>query len=98
MPGVGVAVEMGLVLGEDLAQVAGVHDEDPVQDFTAYAADPRSMIAFIRGACGAVSRTRIPSARKTSSNIAVNFASRSRIKNVKPPVRSPNSRIRFRAC
>ncbi|MFL6051460.1 MAG: integrase core domain-containing protein [Actinoallomurus sp.] len=77
-----MCVEVGLVLGEDRAQVAGVHDEDPVQEFTAYAPDP--VIAFIRGACGAVSRTRFPSARKTSSNIAVNFASRSRIKNLKP--------------
>jgi hypothetical protein len=33
-------VEMGLVLGEDLAQVAFVHDEDPVEEFTAYAAHP----------------------------------------------------------
>jgi hypothetical protein len=29
-----------LVLGEDSAETAGVHDEDPVQEFTAYAADP----------------------------------------------------------
>jgi hypothetical protein len=35
-----MGVEVGLVLGEDLAQVAGVHDEDPVQEFTAYAAHP----------------------------------------------------------
>jgi phosphoglycerate dehydrogenase-like enzyme len=33
-------VEMGLVLGEDFAQVAFVHDEDPVEEFTAYAAHP----------------------------------------------------------
>jgi hypothetical protein len=35
-----VDVEMGLIFGENLAQVVGVHDEDPVQEFTAYAADP----------------------------------------------------------
>jgi hypothetical protein len=34
-----MCVDVGLVLGEDLAQVAGVYDEDPVQEFTAYAAD-----------------------------------------------------------
>jgi hypothetical protein len=65
---------MGLIFGEDLAQVAGVHDEDPVEEFTAYAAHQRSMIAFIRGACGAASMIWIPAARNTSSNIAVNFA------------------------
>jgi hypothetical protein len=27
-----VLIEIGLVLGEDLAQVCGVHDEDPVED------------------------------------------------------------------
>src|SRR5690348_13670782 len=32
-----VPVEMGLVLGEDLAQVRGVDDEDPVEKFAAYA-------------------------------------------------------------
>lgn len=31
---------MGLILGQDLAQVAGVHDEDPVEEFTANVADP----------------------------------------------------------
>jgi hypothetical protein len=31
---------MGLVLGEDLAQVRGVDDEDPVEEFAAYAAYP----------------------------------------------------------
>ena len=29
---------MGLALGEDLAQVAFVDDEDPVEEFAAYAA------------------------------------------------------------
>jgi hypothetical protein len=27
-----MSVEMGLVFGEDLAQVAGVHDENPVEE------------------------------------------------------------------
>jgi hypothetical protein len=34
----------------------------------------RSVIAFICGACGAVTTTRIPSVWMTSSNIAVNLA------------------------
>jgi transposase len=43
----------------------------------------RSAIAFIRGTCGAVSRTSTPTASNTASNAAVNFASRSRIRWVK---------------
>src|SRR5690348_1801898 len=35
-----MSVEMGFVLGEDLAQVPGVDDEDPVEEFAAYAAHP----------------------------------------------------------
>ena len=35
-----MGVEVGLVLGEDRAQVAFVHDEDPVEEFAAYAAHP----------------------------------------------------------
>jgi hypothetical protein len=49
------------------------------------------MIAFIRGACGAVSTTRMPSVLNTSSNNAVNLLSRSLIKNRKSPARSPGA-------
>ena len=35
-----VPVEVGLVLGQDLAQMRGVEDEDPVEEFAAYAAYP----------------------------------------------------------
>jgi hypothetical protein len=35
-----VPVEMGLVLVEGLAQVRGVDDEDPVEEFAAYATYP----------------------------------------------------------
>ena len=35
-----VPVEMGLILGQDLAQVRGVDDEHPVEDLAAYAAYP----------------------------------------------------------
>jgi hypothetical protein len=38
----------------------GVDDPYSVEDLAAYAADPRSMIAFMRGAPGAVSTTRMP--------------------------------------
>src|ERR1039457_1202223 len=35
-----VPVEMGLILGQDLAQVRGVDDKHPVEDLAAHAADP----------------------------------------------------------
>ena len=35
-----VPVEMGLILGQDLAEVRGVDDEYPVEDLVAYAAYP----------------------------------------------------------
>jgi hypothetical protein len=44
-----VPVEMGLILGQDLARVRGVDDEHPVEDLAAHPAQ-RSMIAFMRGA------------------------------------------------
>src|SRR6266498_283856 len=40
----------------------------------------------------------IPSVAKTASNAAVNFVSRSRIRNRYRPARSPRSMSRFRAC
>src|SRR5215475_5192418 len=44
----------------------------------------RSATAFMRGACGAVIMTVTPIEPNTASNAVVNFASRSRIKWVKP--------------
>ena len=41
---------------------------------------------------------RTPIAVNTASNAAVNFASRSRIKNFKPSARSSRFIIRLRAC
>jgi hypothetical protein len=40
----------------------------------------------------------MPSARNTSSNSAVNLLSRSRIRNLNEPARSPSSIIKFLAC
>ena len=34
------ALKVVLILGENLTQIRGVHDQDPVEDLTAYAADP----------------------------------------------------------
>ena len=40
------------ILGQDLAQVALVEDEQPVEDFAAQVPIIRSQIAFALGACG----------------------------------------------
>jgi hypothetical protein len=58
----------------------------------------RSAEAFARGARTGVRSTSIASPAKTASNAAVNFISRSRIKNRTQPRSSPDSMSRFRAC
>jgi hypothetical protein len=57
----------------------------------------RWAIAFIRGACGAVSATSMPIEADTASNAAVNLASRSRIRWVKRRPASSSSPARLRA-
>src|ERR1035441_7974404 len=51
----------------------------------------RSQIAFARGAWIGVLIIRMPAAVKTASNASVYLASRSLIRNFRPPVRSPRS-------
>jgi hypothetical protein len=51
----------------------------------------RSQIAFVRGAWTGVVMIRMPTAVKTASNASVYLASRSLIRNFRPPVRSPKS-------
>jgi hypothetical protein len=58
----------------------------------------RSAKAFARGARTGVRITRMPSGRKTSSKLAVNLASRSRIKNLTAFVRLASTSDRLRAC
>jgi hypothetical protein len=57
----------------------------------------RSAIAFIRGACGAVSAMSTPIEANTASNAAVNLASRSRIRWVKWRPASSRSAARLPA-
>jgi hypothetical protein len=68
-------VEMGLVLGQDLAQVGAFMMRIRSRSSRRTLPTHRSMMAFIRGACGAVSRIRMPSVLNTSSNNAVNLLS-----------------------
>ena len=58
----------------------------------------RSAYAFARGDRTGVLITRVPFPAKTSSNAAVNLLSRSRIRNLNRPARSPRSMSRLRAC
>src|ERR1035441_509371 len=58
----------------------------------------RSQIAFARGAWTGVLMMWMPAAVKTASNASVYLASRSLIRNFKPPARSPESMSVFRAC
>src|SRR4029453_13273531 len=58
----------------------------------------RSANAFARGAPTGVRKIRMPSEVKMASKVAVNFASRSRIKNLNCPMRSARSMSRLRAC
>ena len=58
----------------------------------------RSANALARGARTGVRMIRMPSERNTSSKLAVNLASRSRIRNVTGRARSASSNDRFLAC
>jgi len=55
-------------------------DQHSIQALAAGAADPRSAIAFARGAYAGVRTVCTPMAVNTASNAAVNLLSRSRIK------------------
>jgi hypothetical protein len=93
-----VPVEIALVLGEDLAQMCSVHNEDPVEEFVAYAAHP-PFHDRVHSRC-LRSGEHDPDALGLEHlmNRAVNLRSRSLIKNRKSLVRSPRWSIRLRAC
>jgi hypothetical protein len=92
------AVVVAQVLDEHAAQVVLVPDQCPVQTLRPHNAHHRSAKAFTRGARGGSSGSRYPPAANTVSNAAVNFVSRSRIKNRKQSTRSSRSISRLRAC
>src|SRR5437762_13621258 len=58
----------------------------------------RSAKEFARGDRTGVLMIRVPLLANISSNAAVNLLSRSRIRNLKWPTRSPRSMSRLRAC
>src|SRR5664279_2078743 len=56
------------------------------------------MIAFARGACTGLRQVRIPASVNTVSHAAVNFVSRSRMRNFNALDARSRSTSRFRAC
>jgi hypothetical protein len=77
-----MAVVVVEVLGENDLEVAATEDEQTVQALPADVANESSATALARGARTGVLMIRMPSAAKTASKAEVNFASRSRIKNL----------------
>lgn len=86
------------ILAKDQPQVSLAGDQHPVQALAAGAGDPAFRDRVRRGARTGVLMIRILVAVSTASNAAVNLASRSRIKNLKPSARSPRFISRLRAC
>ena len=69
------------VLAEDQLQIPFAGDQHPVQALAAGTGDPAFGYTFARGAWTGVLTICTPIAVNTASNVAVNFVSRSRIKN-----------------
>jgi hypothetical protein len=75
-------VVVALELSKNSSQVRLSDDEQVVQAFTAHGADEPLGVGVRRGAWTGVLITRRPAEVNTVSNPVVNFASRSRIKNM----------------
>ena len=73
-------VVMPQVLGQHLAQVVLIDDQQPVQELPARVPMTLSQVAFALGAGGGLARILIPSAMNTASKESVNL-SRSKIAN-----------------
>src|ERR1017187_1986319 len=93
-----VIVVMLRVLGQDLAKVLFAMDQQVVEHSRRSVLTYRSAKEFAWGDRTGVLMIRMPFPAKTSSNIGVNLLSRSRIRNLKRPARSPRSMSRLRAC
>jgi hypothetical protein len=76
-----VSVVVPRVDVNDAFELAAAKDQQPVEALAAQASTQRSACARARGARTGALITRIPSERKTSSKLAVNLLSLSRIKN-----------------
>ena len=75
---------------------AFAEDQHSVGVFAAGGAHPA--FAFARGACGGVLMILMPAEVNTSSKLAVDLVSRSRMSNLRRSARSSMSMTRFRAC
>jgi hypothetical protein len=92
-----VHVVMVDILGQHRPQLPTAQDQHPIQDLPPNRAPPlRGGIRLRRPHRRAQHPD--PSAAKTASNAAVNFASRSRSRNRKQPTRSSRPMSRLRAC
>lgn len=76
-----VTVVMGGTLGEGAIEVATTEDDHSGKALRRIVPTKRSAKALARGARIGVRMIRMPSNRKTSSKLAVNLVSRSRIRN-----------------
>jgi hypothetical protein len=85
------------VLPKDSFEVAMAKNGQPVEAFVSNRPNQRSANALARGDRTGVLITLIPSELNTSSKLAMNFASRSRIKNLTERPRSTRSPTKLRA-
>ena len=90
-------VVMPDVVAKDCFEVVATENERPVGHSSRTVRTQRSAIAFARGDLTGVLITSISSEANTSSKLAVNFASRSRIKNRNDRACSARSPARLRA-
>src|SRR5690242_15997239 len=91
-----IAVEVALVRVERDASMTLVVDQHPVGALTSDAADEPLREQSARGVRGGALTTSTFSAVNTASNDPANFASRSRIRNRHPLIRSPRSMTMLR--
>jgi hypothetical protein len=87
------------VFAEGVVKMSPAGDEHTVGALAPGAGDPPLTDRVLRaGARTGVVMIRMPAAVKTASSASVYLASRSLIRNLRPPARSPKSMKMFRAC
>jgi hypothetical protein len=79
-------------------QLTPAEDQHPIQHLTTNRAHPPFRERVRPRARTGVRRIWTPSEPKTASKLSVNLASRSRMRNLNCPTRSPRSMSRLRAC
>ncbi len=94
-----VGVVVSFVLGQHAGKLPLTENQHAIQAFAADRPDPAFGVgARLRGARGGLRSTTIPASANAASKFAVNFVSRSRIKNRKPSARSARPIMQLRAC